>query len=127
MCSRLDGTKIKGLEACERGGYSKLLASLHRARPPLRPHACRRLQRDGPGCSVLLGKGTAGDFCKALLIWRDPDWAGGQLWDPVASCTGAGRMPAGSICALASDAHPRGARCSPSARALWRGETEEHP
>lgn len=66
----------------------------------------------------------AGDFCKALLIWRNPVWAGGQLWDPAASCTGDGRMLAGSICALASDAHHRGARCSPSARAPRCGETQ---
>lgn len=113
-----------GLWMWWRLSYSKLLASLHHARPPLCPHARLQLQRDGPGCSALLGKRMAGDFYKALLIWRDPAWAGGQLWDPAASCTGAKRMPEGSVCALASDAHPRGAHCSPSAHAPRCGETQ---
>lgn len=78
-----------------------------------------QLRRDGPGCSALLGKGMAGDFCKALLIWRDPAWAGGQLWDLAASCTRAGRMLAGF-----SDAHPRGAHCSPSTHVPLCGKTQ---
>lgn len=50
--------------------------------------------------------------------------AGGQLRDVAASGTGAARMPAGSLCALASGAHLRAARYSPSARAPRHGATQ---
>lgn len=53
-----------------------------------------------------------GDSSKALLDPDRPSLGWGQPWDLTASCTR--KMMAGSICALASDAQPRGARCSPS-------------
>lgn len=123
MCSRLDSTKMKGLEACERGGYPQPPALLHRALPLLCPHAHCWLWRDGPACSALLGKRTAGDFCKALLIWRDSRLGWRTALGP--SCIlHQGREDASrSVHALASNGHSRGACCSSSFHVPWHGET----
>lgn len=113
-CSRLDGTKIKGLKSCERGGYSHPLASVNCARRPLpRPQAHRWLQRDGPSCSALLG-----EFSLADAQGRGPAPGRGCIrhW----GCEDASRVSL----RLGQRCPPQSWHYSPSARAPRHGATQ---